>query len=263
MKNNSIGLSLIVRDEERFLQKCLNSCNDYFYEIVIVDTGSTDNTIKIAEKFTKNIFEIKWEGDFSKARNFAKSKLNTDWIFQLDADEEIKFFDKNIFNEIVSRENVAAFFVKIENIITRKVIKEDYQLRLFLNIKDLFWKYRVHEQITDSLFDYCDKSGKKNIKSTFKIVHYGYRPYIVKIKQKHKRNLELLRKSINSGNENFYLVLKYISILRKLNLENNKDEIIKYSKKFFNTMLNKNINKLKTLKPVKFFPYELTFYLDI
>lgn len=81
------SLCMIVKNEEKVLARCLESVQGVFDEIVICDTGSTDNTKEIAGQFTDKIFDFKWCDDFSKARNFAFSKSSGDYNMWLDADD--------------------------------------------------------------------------------------------------------------------------------------------------------------------------------
>lgn len=83
----TISLCMIVKNEEKVLERCLSSIMEVMDEIIIVDTGSTDQTKKIAGKYTSNIFDFQWEDDFSKARNFAFSKATMDYQMWLDADD--------------------------------------------------------------------------------------------------------------------------------------------------------------------------------
>ena len=76
----SLSLCMIVKDEEKNLGRCLESIKDIVDEIIIVDTGSTDNTIKIAEKYGAKIFHYKWDNSFANARNYSLSKASKDWI---------------------------------------------------------------------------------------------------------------------------------------------------------------------------------------
>ncbi|WP_235929820.1 tetratricopeptide repeat-containing glycosyltransferase family 2 protein [Chengkuizengella marina] len=83
----TLSLCMIVRDEEEVLDRCLSSISDLVDEIIIVDTGSTDQTKEIAKKYTDKIYDFEWVDDFSAARNFSFSKATSDYIFWLDADD--------------------------------------------------------------------------------------------------------------------------------------------------------------------------------
>ena len=81
LKMVTISLCMIVKNEERILKRCLDSLEGLMDEIIIVDTGSTDATKKIAAAYTDRIYDFVWTGDFSEARNFAFSKAGMDYIY--------------------------------------------------------------------------------------------------------------------------------------------------------------------------------------
>ena len=83
----TISLCMIVKNEERVLKRCLDSVRDLVDEIIIVDTGSTDATKRIAAGYTDKIYDLTWNDDFSAARNFAFSKATKEYIYSADADE--------------------------------------------------------------------------------------------------------------------------------------------------------------------------------
>lgn len=85
----TISLCMIVKDEEKILDRCLSSISDIMDEIIIVDTGSTDNTKNIAYKYTDKVYDFEWVNDFAKARNYSFSKATRDYIMWLDADDVI------------------------------------------------------------------------------------------------------------------------------------------------------------------------------
>ena len=94
-----ISVCMIIKNEERSLDQCLNSIKDIADEIIIVDTGSTDKSIEIAESFNARIYHFDWIDDFSAARNESIKYANYNWIFLIDADEVL---DINSKNEILS-----------------------------------------------------------------------------------------------------------------------------------------------------------------
>ena len=90
MARASISLTMIVRDEETNLPRCLESVRGVFDEIVIVDTGSVDRTREIALAFGAKVFEFAWIDDFAAARNVALEHATGDYAFWLDADDVIE-----------------------------------------------------------------------------------------------------------------------------------------------------------------------------
>ena len=85
----TISVCMIVKNEENRLAGCLDSLTCIADEIIIVDTGSMDDTKEIAAKYTDKIYDFKWIDDFAAARNFAFSKASCDYIYSADADELI------------------------------------------------------------------------------------------------------------------------------------------------------------------------------
>lgn len=85
----TIGVCLIVKNEEKVLSRCLECVKKFADEIVVADTGSSDATVKIAKKFTDKVYFFDWRDDFSAARNFAFSKAESDYVMWLDADDII------------------------------------------------------------------------------------------------------------------------------------------------------------------------------
>jgi glycosyltransferase involved in cell wall biosynthesis/SAM-dependent methyltransferase len=85
----SISLAMIVRDVEKTIDKCLSSFKDCVDEIVVVDTGSVDNTLSIIKRYTNKIYHFKWVDDFSAARNVSFEKCTKDFILWVDGDDFI------------------------------------------------------------------------------------------------------------------------------------------------------------------------------
>jgi len=184
-----LSLAMIVKNEESYLKDCLESVKAVADEIIIVDTGSTDGTIKIAEEFNAKTFLFEWINDFSAARNYALSKCTGNWILYLDADERL---EKKSVNEIKN------FIVRLENLAVKCLVKSidnvygrDNSMtfpRLFRNNSNLRFTGRVHEQIESSI----KNLNYQTIESDIEIIHLGYNISDEIKKNKANRNLKLL-----------------------------------------------------------------------
>jgi glycosyltransferase involved in cell wall biosynthesis len=142
-----LSVSMIVKNESSCLDKCLNTVKEAD-EIVIVDTGSEDNTIEIAKKFTDKVYsgeEYLWRDDFAFSRNQSLSKCTGDWILIIDADEYLEEDGINKIRDLIKNVKKDAVYFKTiasnnDNIIHNSI-------RLFRNNKKIFWKGRVHNYL--------------------------------------------------------------------------------------------------------------------
>ena len=82
-----LNLVLIVKNEEKNIERCISSARGLVDSVIIADTGSTDRTMELAEKAGAKVYQFTWTGDFSEARNFALDQSDGDWNLVLDADE--------------------------------------------------------------------------------------------------------------------------------------------------------------------------------
>jgi glycosyltransferase involved in cell wall biosynthesis len=108
----TISLCLIAKNEERFLENCLKSVVDLVDEIIVVDTGSTDNTKVIAERYTKKIYDFRWCDDFAAARNKALEYSTCDWILVLDCDETLSKKDHKVIQDALKQDYDAYLMVQ-------------------------------------------------------------------------------------------------------------------------------------------------------
>lgn len=186
-----LTLSMIVKNEEKYLRECLESVKEVVDEIVIVDTGSTDRTIAIAEEFNAKVHHFNWINDFAAARNFALEKSTGEYILYMDADERLS--EKSIpeLKKIIKSGLKGAFNCTVNNIdtINNRPHLMKYT-RLFKNNKKLRFIGAVHEQIIESV----KELNYKILNCTVEIIHVGYNIEREGILQKAKRNLELLLK---------------------------------------------------------------------
>lgn len=180
---------MIVKNEEIFISDCLASVENVADEIVIVDTGSSDNTKEIACKFGAKLFDFKWENDFSAARNFALQKSTGDWILYLDADERLNLNSKELLVKLATGSKNKAYSCIVNSIdeIKNRPSRMDY-VRFFPKHPLVKFEGAVHEQIIPSLI----KTSHEIIRTEIEIIHLGYNISAEELKQKAKRNLNIL-----------------------------------------------------------------------
>ncbi|WP_346895285.1 glycosyltransferase [Clostridium sp. UBA7503] len=197
-----LSLCMIVKNEENNLEKCLNNIAEYVEDIVIVDTGSTDDTKKIAKKYTSKVFDFKWCNDFSKARNFSISKASNDWVLILDADEVIYKFDKEKVEKFIQiNSKVVGRIKRINPFEDGKEIKRYIERvnRLF-NKKYFHYQGTIHEQV-------ASKDGSQYSMKSIDIEadHIGYLNEVIDGTNKLERNINLLINAIKSNPNDPYL----------------------------------------------------------
>lgn len=212
----SLCLCMIAKDEEAFLKKCIESVRDIVDEIVIVDTGSTDNTVKLARELGADVYPYTWEDSFALARNYAMSKAKSDWLLLLDADETLEREDQEKLLSFIRTTTFDGAHLRIRNY-TGSYSPDQYSLhnalRLLRNNGQYQFHGAIHEQITS------ENAGNLSGRFTtldVTVHHFGYLDDVVKRKDKRKRNLPLLEKQLqenpdepftlfNMGNEHLSL----------------------------------------------------------
>ncbi|MFD2703411.1 glycosyltransferase [Paenibacillus shunpengii] len=198
MKQPTLGVHMIIRNEEARLANCLASIQPIADEIVVVDTGSTDRSVEIAKQFGAAVVCSTWQDDFAKARNEGISLAGTDWILVLDADEELTD-GQNEIKAFLQETSADVCTIQLEN--WTGLQPEDrtfYEAeRLFRNRCGFYYKGIIHEQLVRN--DNMRQEGglKARIgKSLIRVQHYGYLPAVIQEKQTARRNLGLIQKAL-------------------------------------------------------------------
>lgn len=167
-----ISLTMIVKNEGHQLADCLESVARCVDEIVVVDTGSSDDTIAIARSFGAKVVESTWVDSFSASRNEALSHASGRWILWMDADDRLDGNDQAKLVSLRSRltdENVAFVFKCVCAAPKGSPTIVDH-VRLFPRRPGVSWRYRVHEQILPSL----RSIGVQPIWTDIEVQHTGY-----------------------------------------------------------------------------------------
>ncbi len=148
----TISVCMIVKNEERVLARCLDCLKDIADEIVIADTGSTDRTKEIAEKYTDRIYDFEWQDDFSAARNFAFGLCTMDYIYSADADEildrrnteKLKRLKETLLPEI---EIVQMLYSNQLEYNTTYNYDSELRPKLYKRLRPFVWEGRLHEAV--------------------------------------------------------------------------------------------------------------------
>ena len=199
-----LSIGMMVKNEEKYLDKCLQGIlpilENINSELIIVDTGSTDNTVAIAKRYTDKVYHHEWTYNFGEMRNKVLSYVQGEWFFFLDGDEilddatgVIEFFKSK------KNEKYNAAFITIKNILEESN-HDNYAffhaLRFFRRDKDFCFKGIVHEQPQA-------KGPATMIPGV--ITHYGYLNDDKELMEyKYQRNVELIKKVLEKEPHNIY-----------------------------------------------------------
>lgn len=148
----SISLCMIVKNEEKVLERCLDSLKGIYDEAIIVDTGSTDRTKEIAGKYTDKIYDFAWIDDFSAARNFAMSKATCDYIYMADADEVLDEENRERFFLLKKAmlKEIEIVQMKYCNQLSHSTVYNfdgEYRAKLYKRVREFTFIDPVHEVV--------------------------------------------------------------------------------------------------------------------
>jgi glycosyltransferase involved in cell wall biosynthesis len=195
---------MIVKNEEKVLGRCLDSVKNRVDEIIIVDTGSTDNTITISNQYGAKIYNYDWNNDFAEARNYSLMKATSDYILVLDADE---FMNPDLsLNEVLSTKK-DYYIVNIKNYMSNGYISYHQAVRLFKNKIGLTFYGRIHEHLNIESVENLTNGFAEML-----IHHDGYKSDVYNEKDKYKRNMKILEieaKESPTGYNLFNLGVQY------------------------------------------------------
>ena len=193
MSKIPVSVCMIAKNEERYLEGCLQKLLPYGFEIILVDTGSTDRTMEIAAKYTDKIYEFPWIDDFSAARNYSAKQASNDWILALDCDEYIESIDLENILEIISLNEKIVGRFKIENLVSdgNGVGKSYHNVSRLYNKKYCLFEGLIHEQIVS-----INKEIMQYVSLPINIKHYGYNLTKEENLEKNNRYISLLLKAI-------------------------------------------------------------------
>lgn len=188
----TLGLSMIVKNEAGTIRPCLESARKLVSQIVVADTGCTDNTCDIAREFGATIISFPWQSHFANARNAALALMTTDWVLVLDADEELDRDANQRLPGLLNSPDVGGYVTPIRNYMPNKFnrgwdrvgVPNDYRhgrtkeapsyiehenCRLFRKHPGIYFTGRVHELVEPQI----RTLGLKLVVAPFLIHHFG------------------------------------------------------------------------------------------
>ena len=182
-----IAAAIIVKNESEHLRRCLGSIQDFCDEIIVVDTGSTDETVSIAESFGARVLHKPWKNDFAASRNFALDAVTAEWVLYIDADEELimKSVDE-IRAEISRATDVMAFGLRMH---TQANWTPYADYRLWRHQADIRFTGEIHESSLSDIMRVARETSRVLRPIDIDIMHHGYAGDLT---AKHQRNLPLL-----------------------------------------------------------------------
>lgn len=172
-----LSLCAIAKNEATSLPNCLKSVTNVVDEIIVLDTGSTDKTPKIAQDFGAKVYHFQWCNDFSAARNEALKYVQGDWVLVLDADEVLKPEIVPQLKQVIQQPNLLVVnLVRLE--IGAKQAPYSLVSRLFRKHPEVYFSRPYHAMIDDSVSLLLQKEPQWQIAnlSDVAILHYGYAP---------------------------------------------------------------------------------------
>lgn len=207
-----ISACYIVKNEAKTLPISLAGLAQYVDEIIVIDTGSTDETVRIAEKYGATVFHFQWQDDFSAARNYALDKAGGDWIVFLDADEYFTADTvvnlRTVLKKYDETNRRGGLLIPLYNIDVDKdneVLGNTLTLRIFFRNPAYHYEGIIHEE----LWEKGEPVRELYVVSAadLKLMHTGYSSHLSIAKA--KRNLKLLLQELSSTShpERLYMYL--------------------------------------------------------
>jgi glycosyltransferase involved in cell wall biosynthesis len=212
--------ALIVRDESDVLGECLASIREVVDEIVVVDTGSVDDSVEIARGYGARVIDYRWRGDFAEARNVALDAAVGEWILYIDADERLSGADRAAVDRLLIGAPEVAFRV----LLAPDLVSTPYrEYRLWRHDPRIRFRGRIHEKVTPAIGAVADADRRPIGDCDLLLTHLGYEGDQV---HKHRRNLPLLRAELPREPDNLFNRHHLARVLRGLGEYDEAEQVL-------------------------------------
>jgi len=193
-----VSAVLIARDEGRFLGGCLESLAGIVDEVVVVDTGSVDDTPAIARRFGARLVHHPWRDDFAVVRNVSLEVATGQWILYIDADERLVDADRAGVERLLADAEEVAFRVLFRPRVGATPYRE---FRLWRSDPRIRFEGVIHEKVVPAIQRVAEEDGRPIGVADLMLQHLGYEGDQTR---KHLRNLPLLRRQLDIEPENLF-----------------------------------------------------------
>lgn len=202
MKRQTVSLCLIARDEEARIGAALKSVLALVDEVVVVDTGSADNTRIIAEGYGSRVIDAPWNDDFAAARNAALNEATSDWVLVLDADEYLQPVRPVEFQRLLHDPTAAGYRLRIVSPREEAGPEGRSQIRLFRNVPGVRYEFPIHEQVAPALEAWAQGQGLHVFDTLLAVMHEGNEAD--RRTRSRERSLRILRKAVGTHPDEAY-----------------------------------------------------------
>jgi tetratricopeptide (TPR) repeat protein len=193
-----IAAALIVKNEAHVLPACLESIRHVVDEIIVVDTGSTDESVEIARYHGALVYEHAWNGDFAQARNEGLSRTGCEWILYIDADERLEAVGRPELEELLTGAPEVAFRILLRPDSGSTPYRE---YRIWRHDPRIRFEGVIHEKVVPAIQRVAEEDGRPIGSADLLLTHVGYDGDQT---HKHRRNLPLLRRQLEVEPENLF-----------------------------------------------------------
>lgn len=198
-KDDKLNLSvcILAYNDENFIEDCIKTFHGKVREIVVVDRGSTDNTIELARNYTSRMYWHKWSNDYSSARNTCLKYASSDWVLYLDAYEKMSAQDfSKITPQMLDKKNksIAYIFKVLE--MHENGDFETYSCRLFRRMNGIKFKLTMSESAQEDIQKLARRNRLELTQSDLKIEKYIAKKYTDE-RAYHEEQIELARKGLD------------------------------------------------------------------
>ena len=212
----SVSTCILTRNNSATIRQCIESLRGAVDEIIVVDTGSTDDTVQIVESLGIEVHHFQWVDDFSAARNYALAFTTSDWIFSIDSDETLYKEDRDKIHTVASLFNGGLYILSVFQMNQIHESIRPFPAPRMFKRNYFTWRNAIHEEVV--LLPSVPTSIPNSQAVNIRVHHSGYDPAQTDTTAKVNRNIHILKKSLESDPTNhgiLYYLGREVFILQK------------------------------------------------